>query len=206
MLETRGNALPLDLRAELGRSLCALGRFDEAEPLARARPRTRQRAGHRDAGAVAAGAGARARPPRRARRGRGARPRGGRDRRGDRLGSTSRATRSATSPRCSPPPAAPTRPPRRSSRRSSATSARAASGRRGGAHGRPARSSLGWPCRNPLKSTETSHANSTDMTAAARGQRVFGPGGLDSAGGDLPLLRQGASRRGFPFCPFCTAP
>ena len=54
----------------LGRSLCALGRHDEAEPLARARPRARRDdAGHLHAGALAAGAGARPREPRPPRRG-----------------------------------------------------------------------------------------------------------------------------------------
>ena len=122
--ERGASGLPLDLRAA-ARPLAVRARPLRRGGAARAaRPRARRRARLRHADAVAAGAGARPRPPRRARRGRAARPRGGRDRASGRTRSTTRATHSATSPRCSPPPAAPRRPPRRSSRRSNATSAR----------------------------------------------------------------------------------
>ena len=73
-LHFRAGARPLAVRARTLRRGGAAGA---------ARPRARRRTGRRDSGAVATGAGARPRPPRRARRSRAARPRGGRDRRAD---------------------------------------------------------------------------------------------------------------------------
>ena len=107
---------------QLGRSLCALGRYDEAEPLAQLgrelgnehdfATQTLWRQVRHSSTPTAASTPKRSGSPARRSRSPSAR-----------TDSTSRATRSATSPRCCTPPAAPRRPPRRSSRRSSATSA-----------------------------------------------------------------------------------
>ena len=80
LLEARGQRHFLSTYAPmLGRSLCALGRHDEAEPLAQLGRELGDDAGHLRAGALAAGAGARPREPRPARAGGGPRPRGRRD-------------------------------------------------------------------------------------------------------------------------------
>ncbi len=80
LVEARGQRGFLSTFAPmLGRSLCALGRHDEAEPLAQLGRELGDEQDGVGAGTLAAGAGARSRPPRRARRGGAARPRGRRD-------------------------------------------------------------------------------------------------------------------------------
>ena len=107
MLERQGSRAWLSTYApQLGRSLCALGRYDEAEPLAQL---GRELGGEQDVATQMLWRQVQARVH--AHRGEHApRPSSSPARRSrspsGRTRSTTRATRSATSPRCSPPPAA----------------------------------------------------------------------------------------------------
>ena len=131
LLEARGQRAFLSTYAPLlGRSLCALGRHDEAEPLARLGRELGDEQDAIDAGALAAGAGARPRPPRPTHRGRAARPRGRRDQRAHRR--AERAGRRALRPRRG----AARRRPKRRSRRHARPGARALRAEEEPRHGR----------------------------------------------------------------------